>query len=113
MKVAVRPVWSAIAPIQSSSRFATAASSNGTMPAIATSKMRPPPSRTPCAIANSSSSLANVPGTGVPSRLVCPSVREVVKPNAPACIASDASRCISATSSAVAASFLAPRSPMT
>ena len=110
MNVAVSPVSFAIVPIHSSSRSVTAPSSCGTMPAIATSKILPPPSRTAFAIAKSSSSSANVPGTGTPSLLRCPSVRDVVNPKAPASIASRARRAISATSSGVASALPPARS---
>ena len=105
MNEAVRPVSSAMRPIQSSSCLVTASSSCGTIPAIATSKIRPPPSFTALAIANSSSSSAKVPGTGIPSLLRWPRVRDVVKPNAPALIASSASSAIRVMSSGSAISL--------
>ena len=62
---------------------------------------------------NSSSSAANVPGTGSPSIAMCAIVRLVEKPSAPASMPSRTMRAIASMSSAVAGSFLAPRSPIT
>ena len=69
-----------------------------------------PPSRDPSA--NSSSSAANVPGTGRPSMARWPSVRDVEKPSAPASIASCTMAAIAAISSGLAGSLAAPRSPI-
>ena len=55
--------------------------------------------------ANSSSSAANVPGTGRPSMARWPSVRDVEKPSAPASIASCTIGAIAAISSGVAGSL--------
>ena len=54
---------------------------------------------------NSSSSAANVPGTGSPSMARCTIVRDVLTPTAPASIASRTMRVISAMSSLVAGSL--------
>ncbi len=62
---------------------------------------------------NSSSSAANVPGTGSPVIARCAIVREVEKPSAPAATPSFTSAAIAAMSSGVAGSFFAPRSPIT
>ncbi len=62
---------------------------------------------------NSSSSAANVPGTGSPSTAVCTIVRLVEKPSAPALIPSRTIAAISAMSCGVAGSLRAPRSPIT
>src|ERR1700741_4964567 len=51
---------------------------------------------------NSSSSAANVPGTGSPSMARCPMVREVENPSAPASIASVTNRPLALMSSGVA-----------
>ena len=60
------------------------------------------------------SSLAAVnDGVGSPVELLWFSVRELLKPNAPARIASSVSCFIARISSAVAGSLFAPRSPMT
>src|SRR5215472_13306468 len=60
----------------------------------------------------SSSASASRDGTSSPSGVLCESVREVVKPNAPASSASMVSRRISATSSGVAGSRRIARSPL-
>ena len=78
------------------------ASSNTAWPPAAMARPRP----------NSSSSAANVPGTGSPSIARCPIVRDVENPSAPASIASVTSRPIAAMSSGVAGSLRAPRSPI-
>ena len=57
-------------------------------PAGASSNTARPPRCMARPSANSSSSAANVPGTGRPSMARCPSVREVEKPSAPASTAS-------------------------
>ena len=62
---------------------------------------------------NSSSSAANVPGTGSPSIAMCAIVRLVEKPSAPASMPSRTMRAIASMSSGVAGSFFAPRSPIT
>ena len=62
---------------------------------------------------NSSSSAANVPGTGSPSMARWASVRDVEKPRAPAAIASLTIAFIASMSSGVAGSLRAPRSPIT
>ncbi|CAB4909906.1 unannotated protein [freshwater metagenome] len=62
---------------------------------------------------NSSASVANVPGTGVPSSAWCNMVREVLNPSAPAAMASFTIAAMRSMSSAVAFSFCAPRSPIT
>ena len=111
MTVVVSPVSSAIRPIQSSSVATVVGSSPGLILAIAISNTLPPPARTAPAIANSSSSAANVPGTGVPSRLVCPSVRDVVNPNAPASIAAAAAHLGDVVGGRLLVA--APRSPIT
>ncbi len=67
-----------------------------------------PPSARP--MPNSSSSAANVPGTGSPSIARWASVRDVEKPSAPAAIPSSTTRAIASMSSAVAASLRAPLS---
>ena len=82
-------------------------------PAGATSSTPRPAWATACANARSSASAAKVPGTGSPSIARWAKVREVEIPNAPACSASIPSRRISAMSSSLAASFFAPRSPIT
>ena len=63
--------------------------------------------------ASTSSSGAYVPGTGRPDRALCPMVRDVVKPTAPAAMASPTIADMAAMSSAVASSLAAPRSPIT
>ncbi len=62
---------------------------------------------------NSSRWSANVPGTGRPSIALWSNVREVEKPRAPARRPSATICAIASTSSAVASSFAAPRSPIT
>ena len=62
---------------------------------------------------NSSSSAANVPGTGSPSIAVWAIVRDVEKPSAPASMASRTSSVMRSMSSGVAGSLRAPRSPIT
>ena len=62
---------------------------------------------------NSSSSAANVPGTGSPVIARCTMVREVEKPRAPAATASRTIAAMRATSAGVAGSLRAPRSPIT
>ncbi len=62
---------------------------------------------------NSSSSAANVPGTGSPSTARCMIVRDVEKPSAPAAMPSFTIAAICAMSSGVAGSLRAPRSPIT
>ncbi len=81
-------------------------------PSGASSKTPPPARRMARPSANSSSSAANVPGTGRPSIARCPSVRDVEKPSAPASTASCTTAAIAAISSGVAGSFAAPRSPI-
>ena len=63
-------------------------------------------------IATSSSRPAAYDGVSSPARVLWLSVREVVKPSAPASIASAASLAISATSSSVASACAAARSPI-
>ena len=70
----------------------------------------PPSAR---AMPTSSSSLASRLGVGEPSLERWFSVRDVEKPSAPASTAAAARRDIRATSSGVAVSRLAPRSPIT
>ena len=65
------------------------------------------------AMASSSSSAANVPGTGAPHSERWPIVRDVEKPSAPASMASATRRAWVAMSSAVASSLATPRSPIT
>ena len=61
----------------------------------------------------SSSSSANVPGTGSPFAVRCARTRDVEKPSAPASIASRTIRPIASMSVEVACSLRMPRSPIT
>jgi hypothetical protein len=82
-------------------------------PAGASSKTPVPASDSARPIANSSSSAANVPGTGSPSMARWAIVREVETPSAPASMPSRTMRAICSMSSGVAGSLRAPRSPIT
>ena len=82
------------------------------MPAGIISNTPLPTLRISSAIASSSSSAANVPGTGSPQSARWPIVRDVLNPTAPASSASATIRPIAARSSAVASSFTRPRSPI-
>jgi hypothetical protein len=62
---------------------------------------------------SSSAKVANVPGTGVPSSALWPSVRDVVNPNAPASIASRARRDMASISSALAGALPLAAGPIT
>ena len=90
-----------------------AARSSPSAPAGASSKMPVPSSPSTRPMPNSSSSAANVPGTGSPSIAMWAMVRDVEKPSAPACTPSRTMAAMASMSSAEAGSFLAPRSPMT
>ena len=105
------PVRSARSAIQSTSLRKTGRSNS--RPCGATSKSPPPPATRPSAKPFNSSRAANVPGTGSPSRALWFKVREVEKPIAPACRASQMIFAICSMSSAVAGSLSAPRSPIT
>ena len=83
----------------------TPAGASSNTPAPACASARPSP--------KSSSSAANVPGTGSPSMARWAIVRDVDTPSAPASIPSRTMRAIAAMSSEVAGSLRAPRSPIT
>lgn len=61
----------------------------------------------------SSASWTVIDGVSTPADVLCFSVLDVVKPSAPAAMASLTTRFIAEISSADAISWLAPRSPMT
>ena len=82
-------------------------------PAGASSNTPVPSSPSAAPMPNSSSSAANVPGTGSPSMAVWAMVRDVENPSAPAAIASLTMAFIAWMSSGVADSLRAPRSPIT
>ena len=98
--------------IQSTSRSGAARSSPST-PAAASSNTPAPSSPSTAPMPNSSSSAANVPGTGSPSMARWARVRDVENPSAPARMPSRTMAAIAAMSSGVAGSLAAPRSPMT
>ena len=111
-KVTGRPVSSDRRMIQSISRSGAERSSPIT-PAGASSNTPVPAALSARPIANSSSSAANVPGTGSPSIARCAIVRDVDTPSAPASMPSCTMRAIASMSSGVAGSLRAPRSPIT
>ena len=90
-----------------------AISSSATAMSEAISKTPCPSSPSTRPMPSSSSWLAKVPGTSSPSLARWSMVRDVVKPTAPAAIASRTMSAICAMSSGVAASLRAPRSPIT
>ena len=107
-----RPVSSVRRIIHSISRPGAARSSPIT-PAGASSNTPVPASARARPIANSSSSAAKVPGTGSPSMARWAMVRDVETPSAPASMPSRTMRAMAATSSGLAGSLRAPRSPIT
>ena len=111
-KVTGTPVLAEISFIQASS-MGGATRSSPSRPAGAISSTPRPLSPTARARASISSRAAKVPGTGSPSMARWTTVREEEKPSDPQACASVTSRAISAMSSGVAGSFMAPRSPMT
>ena len=107
-----RPIAAARRRIHSISRSGAARSSPA-IPAGASSNTPVPRSPSARPMPNSSSSAANVPGTGSPSMARWASVRLVEKPSAPASMPSFTMAAIASMSSAVAGSLRAPRSPIT
>ncbi len=110
-KLIGRPVSADSLRIQATS-LAGASRSSPMIPAGASSMIPVPSSPSTRPMPKSSSSAANVPGTGSPSTAVCTVVREVEKPSAPAWIAARTTSAMAAMSSGVAGSLRAPRSPM-
>ncbi len=118
VKVALRPLVSLRRQISSTSdsRLACSGASGWPLPRVPAgiSWNTPAPARfIAAAIACSSASSANVPGTWSPWIERCPLMREVENPTAPALSASSTIAAMRPMSSSLAAALALPRAPIT